>query len=71
MERRRRPIAIVAFLALAISPGCASRWHGQQPDGGYTSNASSIAGNGGIFQDSVQGLSDASLNDWNFRRMGW
>jgi hypothetical protein len=63
MARMLRPLAMSALLALLSCSGCSSWRQRQQAAGGYTSNSSS-PGDGGIIQD----LSDASINDWNFRR---
>lgn len=70
MVSKLRLVAMGAVLSLLAGPGCASRWHGGQPDGGYTSPHYYPA-NGDLLQGPVQGLSDASFNDWNSRRLGW
>jgi hypothetical protein len=67
MERMPRLSSIVIQLALAWLAGCASPFDRHvapvDPMGMYPT------GNG--FQDLPQSLATASMNDWNFRKLGW
>jgi len=68
--RMLRPLATSALLALVTCSGCASWHYRKEADSGYASSPST-PGDGGIFQGLLQGLQNASMNDWNFGRAGW
>ena len=67
MERMPRLSRIVFLLALAFLTGCASPFDRHVAPVDPT--AMYPAGNG--YQDQPQSLATASMNDWNFRKLGW
>jgi hypothetical protein len=70
MARMLGPLALLALLPLLSCAGCASWRHPVGADTGYV-GYTPFPSDGGLFQGALQDLSYASLNDWNFRRVGW
>jgi hypothetical protein len=62
-------IALLTLLSLSASSGCASWRARNQTDRSSTSSYDN-GGQGDIFQDALQGVSDASFNNWDFKKSG-
>jgi hypothetical protein len=69
MARTPNPFKRLALLALLCCPGCASRRSSQPVDTGGV--PITVDGNGGLGSSLLQDVSNASINNWNFRKIGW
>ncbi len=69
ISRRLRPLAMAALLAILACCGCAA-WHYRKEAAASDTSSSSKPDDGGVFRDVLQGLQNASMNDWNFGRSG-
>ena len=67
MARTLRAVTLLALVALLFGPGCAS-WRAHRP---ADASVPPSTDSGGLFQDVLQGLSNASMNNWNFNSDRW